>query len=163
MQKENEFFFSFSSESNFSKGESYKFYFTSAIRHQPSTFFLHTSDIFQANSVCKDTNKREQYKINTCFCFYCRAKVSSTKSKLINYFDIITRTDPVIHQMQVGATKLLLYLCALFYEFDKVIVYLITSNRYQFVSFYDKLNSCIVLVFSISPAKVRKKIEPTKR
>ena len=53
MQKENEFFFSFSSESNFSKGESYKFYFTSAIRHQPSTFFLHTSDIFQPYFVCK--------------------------------------------------------------------------------------------------------------
>ncbi len=48
MQKENVFFFSFSSESNFSKGESYKFYFTSAIR-------LHTSDIFQPYFVCKDT------------------------------------------------------------------------------------------------------------
>ena len=48
MQRENVFFFSFSSESNFSKGESYKFYFTSAIR-------LHTSDIFQPYFVCKDT------------------------------------------------------------------------------------------------------------
>ena len=48
MQKENVFFFSFSSESNFSKGESYKFYFTSAIR-------LHTSDIFQPYFACKDT------------------------------------------------------------------------------------------------------------
>ena len=46
MQKENVFFFSFSSESNFSKGESYKFYFTSAIR-------LHTSDIFQPYFACK--------------------------------------------------------------------------------------------------------------
>ena len=48
MQKENVFFFSFSSESNFSKGESYKFYFTSTIRP-------HTSDIFQPYFACKDT------------------------------------------------------------------------------------------------------------
>ena len=127
-------------------------YFTSAIRP-------HTSDIFQSYSVCEVTNfishQPSDFIHPTSFSHISHAK-------LINYFEIITRTDPVIHQMQVGATKLLLYLCALFYEFDKVIVYLITSNRYQFVSFYDKLNSCIVLVFSISPAKVRKKIEPTK-
>jgi hypothetical protein len=49
MQKENVFFFSFSSESNFSKGESYQFYFTSAIR-------LHTSDIFQPYSFAKIRN-----------------------------------------------------------------------------------------------------------
>ena len=33
-------------------------------------------------SCCKDTNKRVQYKTKTVFCFYCRAKVASTKSKL---------------------------------------------------------------------------------
>jgi hypothetical protein len=54
-------------------------------------FESHTSDIFQPYFVCKVTNKREQYKINTCFCFYCRAKVLSIKSKLINYFEMITR------------------------------------------------------------------------
>ena len=134
-------------------------YFTSAIRH-------HTSDIFQSYSVCEVTNfiSHQPSDISPQPSSFIHPTSFShiSHAKLINYFEIITRTDPVIHQMQVGATKLLLYLCALFYEFDKVIVYLITSNRYQFVSFYDKLNSCIVLVFSISPAKVRKKIEPTK-
>ena len=95
MQKENVFFFSFSSESNFSKGESYKFYFTSAIR-------LHTSDIFQPYFVCKVTNYISHQPSDL---IHPTSFSHISLAKLINYFEMITRTVPMILKHLVNPPK----------------------------------------------------------